>query len=118
MVLASPVLLADHHELTGFRSGVAALDEWLVRRARANQVSGASRVYAAAFYITTILELLGTTLGNWTWAPTDPTGWIAIGNPPSGIAAAYCIVDWVALHAARYAGRATIGLRGHPKTAT
>ena len=51
------------------------------------------------------------------WAPTDPTGWIAIGNPPSGIAAAYCIVDWVALHAAGYAGRATIGLRGAPKTA-
>jgi GNAT superfamily N-acetyltransferase len=45
VVLASPLLLADHHELTGFRSGVAALDEWLVRRARANQVSGASRVY-------------------------------------------------------------------------
>lgn len=78
---------------------------------------GAPRVYAAAFYLTTILELLGTTLGNWTWAPTDPTGWIAIGNPPSGIAAAYCIVDWVALHAAGYAGRATIGLRGAPKTA-
>ncbi len=28
-----------------FRSGEAALDDWLTRRARANQVSGASRTY-------------------------------------------------------------------------
>ena len=60
---------------------------------------GAPRVYAAAFFITTFLELLGTSIGTWTWAATDPTGWIGIGNPPSGIAAAYCLVDWVALRA-------------------
>jgi hypothetical protein len=60
---------------------------------------GAPRVYAGAFFITTFLELLGTAVGTWTWAITDPTGWIGIGNPPSGIAAAYCLVDWVALRA-------------------
>ncbi|ACE93460.1 hypothetical protein RHECIAT_PA0000114 (plasmid) [Rhizobium etli CIAT 652] len=37
--------LADHHELAEFSSGVAELDEWLRRRARANQAGGASRTF-------------------------------------------------------------------------
>ena len=41
--LSAPELLADRHGTTGFRSGDASLDDWLSRRARANQVSGASR---------------------------------------------------------------------------
>ena len=40
-----PELLADHHESVHFSSGEASLDDWLKRRARANQVSGASRTY-------------------------------------------------------------------------
>jgi predicted N-acetyltransferase YhbS len=36
---------ADHHELAEFDSGVSELDDWLHRRARANQVSGASRTF-------------------------------------------------------------------------
>ena len=40
-----PERLADHHDIAGFRSGEASLDDWLKRRARANQVSGASRTY-------------------------------------------------------------------------
>ncbi len=40
-----PALLADHHRLDGFDSGVASLDDWLRRRTRANQVGGASRTY-------------------------------------------------------------------------
>jgi GNAT superfamily N-acetyltransferase len=43
--LLPPELLADHHDIGDFRSGEAALDDWLKRRARANQVSGASRTY-------------------------------------------------------------------------
>ncbi|MBI2435655.1 MAG: GNAT family N-acetyltransferase, partial [Candidatus Hydrogenedentes bacterium] len=43
--LTPPELLAEHHDLTGFCSGEASLDVWLARRARANQVSGASRTY-------------------------------------------------------------------------
>lgn len=54
-------------------------------------------VYASAFFITAFLELFGTAVGAWTWALQDPTGTLGIGNPPSGIAAAYCVVDWVAL---------------------
>ena len=40
-----PELLADYHDIAGFRSVEASLDDWLKRRARANQVSGASRTY-------------------------------------------------------------------------
>jgi GNAT superfamily N-acetyltransferase len=43
--LGAPAPLADHHQLGAFNSGVLALDDWLKRRARANQVSGASRCF-------------------------------------------------------------------------
>lgn len=43
--LSPPELLAEHHDLAGFHSGEPSLDDWLARRARANQVSGASRTY-------------------------------------------------------------------------
>ena len=43
--LLPPEPLADRHDIGDFRSGEASLDEWLKRRARANQVSGASRTY-------------------------------------------------------------------------
>ncbi|MBX5030198.1 GNAT family N-acetyltransferase [Rhizobium lentis] len=45
MTLSPPAPLADHHELAEFRSGVPELDDWLRRRARANQASGASRTF-------------------------------------------------------------------------
>ncbi len=45
MTLAPPEPLGDHHILDSFESGTASLDEWLRRRARANQVEGATRTY-------------------------------------------------------------------------
>jgi GNAT superfamily N-acetyltransferase len=48
LMLRAPALLADVHDVIGFDSGVAALDDWLKRRARANQAGGAARVYVAA----------------------------------------------------------------------
>lgn len=45
--LAPPEPLADHHQVEGFSSGEPSLDDWLKRRARANQASGASRTYVA-----------------------------------------------------------------------
>lgn len=48
MPLSRPEPLADLHEINDFFSGVGALDEWLKRRARANQVSGASRTFVVA----------------------------------------------------------------------
>lgn len=43
--LFPPEPLAGHHEIGDFSSGEASLDGWLRRRAKANQVSGASRTY-------------------------------------------------------------------------
>jgi len=48
MPLTRPEPLAEIHELNDFFSGVTSLDDWLKRRARANQVSGASRTYVIA----------------------------------------------------------------------
>jgi GNAT superfamily N-acetyltransferase len=45
MALAAPQPIDEGHETGAFDSGVRALDEWLRRRARANQASGASRTY-------------------------------------------------------------------------
>jgi len=42
VTLSAPVRLADHHEVAEFNSGVFELDDWLVKRARSNQASGAS----------------------------------------------------------------------------
>ena len=45
MALSAPEPLADHHIIDKFSSGEISLDDWLKRRARANQASGASRTY-------------------------------------------------------------------------
>lgn len=54
-------------------------------------------VYLAAFFITTWLEILGTAAGAWRWADVDPVFGLTQGNPPSGVAVWYCLVDAVAL---------------------
>ena len=46
--LAAPQALAGTHQLHGFSCGEALLDDWLKRRALANQVSGASRTFVVA----------------------------------------------------------------------
>jgi GNAT superfamily N-acetyltransferase len=45
VTLSRPALLADSHDLENFACGEESLDDWLRRRARPNQVSGASRTY-------------------------------------------------------------------------
>jgi len=57
-------------------------------------------LYLAAFFITTWLEIIGTVSGTWQWAPTDPVLHWSQGNPPSGVAAMYCLVDAVAINGA------------------
>ena len=44
-MLSAPTLLAAHHRIVDFDSGVLSLDDWLKRRAAMNQVSGASRTF-------------------------------------------------------------------------
>ncbi len=54
-------------------------------------------VYLGAFFITSWLEIVGTSAGTWTWAVIDPASTLPQGNPPSGVAAWYCLVDAVAI---------------------
>ena len=44
-MLLAPEPLTSEHSLHGFDSGVASIDEWLLRRALQNQASGASRTF-------------------------------------------------------------------------
>jgi GNAT superfamily N-acetyltransferase len=43
--IRAPEPLAAHHELDSFECGIAALDEWLKRRAWRNEAEGASRTF-------------------------------------------------------------------------
>lgn len=43
--LTAPAPLGPEHALEAFASGVAPLDEWLKRRARRNEIEGASRTF-------------------------------------------------------------------------
>lgn len=54
-------------------------------------------VYAGAFVATTVLEIVGTQFGNWRWADAVPGIGLSQGNPPSAIAAGYCLLDAVVL---------------------
>jgi hypothetical protein len=75
---------------------------------------GRSRtLYIGAFVVVTYLELVGTWLGTWTWQTHDPTGIVAIGNPPSGAAGGY---GWFDL-AAVLAGPALLGLSARVRVA-
>jgi hypothetical protein len=65
---------------------------WFLWRGRA------PLVYVGAFVVVTYLEILGTSIGTWTWGTHDPVlHWIAIGNPPSGAAGGYGFFDAAAL---------------------
>lgn len=59
-------------------------------------------VYVGAFVAVGWLELVGTRLGTWEWAPRDPTGWVTMGNPPSGAAGGYGWFDLAGLLLAPY----------------
>ena len=45
MTITAPQPLAEAHQVADFNCGVASLDDWLKRRARSNQTSGASRTF-------------------------------------------------------------------------
>lgn len=54
-------------------------------------------VYLGAFFITTWLEVVGTWSGTWHWVIYDPVLGLPQGNPPSGVAVWYVMVDALAL---------------------
>jgi len=50
-------------------------------------------LFAAIFVIVSVLEISGTTFGNWYWLPVAPWTHIPSGNPPSAIAGGYGVID-------------------------
>lgn len=66
-------------------------------------------IYAGCFVATTALELIGTRLGTWTWQAHAPGLGIGAGNPPSTIAAGYCVLDMTVLAVCDLAAR--LGIR-------
>ena len=54
-------------------------------------------IYASAFFVTSVLELIGTSFGTWAWQVSAPISNIPTGNPPSVISAGYCLMDWTSL---------------------
>jgi hypothetical protein len=59
-------------------------------------------VYAGVFLVVAALELYGTAIGTWRWAPTLPGLGVPDGNPPSGVASGYVWFDVMALLVAPY----------------
>ena len=54
-------------------------------------------IYASVFLVVAALELYGTAIGTWRWAPSLPGLGISDGNPPSGVASGYVWFDVMAL---------------------
>lgn len=72
-MLEAPALLKPEHRPDGFDSGTSSLDDWLKRRARANQASGASRTYVVAE--------AGKVVGYYSLA----SGALALAEAPGGV---------------------------------
>ena len=68
--------------------------------------------YAGVFVVVAALELYGTSIGTWRWAPTLPGLGIADGNPPSGVASGYVWFDVMAMLVAPWLVRLARVLRG------
>jgi hypothetical protein len=69
-------------------------------------------LYVGAFIVVSYLELVGTSLGTWAWASTDPVlHVIGQGNPPSGAAGGY---GWFDLYAGMLAPRVIAWFRSRP----
>lgn len=80
----------------------------------------APAVYAGVFFAVAYLEIYGTAVGTWTWAPEVPGLGVPDGNPPSGAASGYVFFDIAALTIAPLllaAGAALGGRRGRRPSA-
>ncbi|MFI5308975.1 MAG: GNAT family N-acetyltransferase [Polyangiales bacterium] len=88
MMLSAPEPLAPHHVIDGFSCGEPALDDWLKRRAHANQTSGASRTYVAcesgvvvAYYaLASSAVAVTTTSGRFRRNMPDPIPVVVLGR--------------------------------------
>ncbi|APV50356.1 hypothetical protein BWI17_12030 [Betaproteobacteria bacterium GR16-43] len=56
-------------------------------------LSPSRRLYATMFLLALAMELYGTWLGNWRWAPDVPWFGLTADNPPLAAGAFYCVLD-------------------------
>ena len=64
-------------------------------------LSPSRRLYATMFVLALAMELYGTWLGNWTWAPQVPWLGLAADNPPLAAGAFYCVLDLLVVTAGK-----------------
>lgn len=80
--------------LTLALAGISTLDAVLFALFLACLASGrAARLYAVMFVLALAMELYGTWLGNWTWAPASPHFPFTALNPPLAAGTFYCLLD-------------------------
>jgi hypothetical protein len=75
-------------------------------------------VYAGVFLVVAALELYGTAIGTWRWAPELPGLGIPDGNPPSGVASGYVWFDVMAMLVAPWLLRLVAQKREPSRSAT
>jgi len=75
-------------------TGLGTLDALLFALFLLCMLSGrASKLYAVMFVLSLAMEIYGTWLGNWTWAPVAPWLGFTTINPPLAAGAFYCMLD-------------------------
>jgi hypothetical protein len=75
-------------------TGLGTLDGLLFALFLLCLLSGrASRLYAVMFVLSLAMEVYGTWLGNWVWAPEAPWLGFTTINPPLAAGAFYCMLD-------------------------
>lgn len=69
------------------------------------------RLYAAMAWVALAMEILGTQLGNWTWANDVPWTGLTAWNPPLLVGAFYCLGDLlVNTTVVRFEEKASVGV--------
>ena len=66
-------------------------------------------LYGTMFFLSLILELVGTSLGTWRWAPRETWFGMATCNPPIAAGAFYCCLDALTVGWRRRAQRVSRG---------
>lgn len=70
---------------------------WWMGAAALIRFTKRSLLFSLCFVYTLALEWIGTTIGNWAWAPVAPIFGVRAANPPSGVGILYCLVDLAAI---------------------
>ena len=65
-------------------------------------LSPSRRLYATMFVLSLAMELYGTWMGNWVWAPQVPWLGLRADNPPLAAGAFYCVLDLLVVSLMKY----------------